>query len=105
MRKLHALFAAALMCAIAVVLCGAPVSAETTCRLAYTAKVQYAPQILVLKKGWLSAPGGKEGMELTHQDSPLIEGCRRLRRDPAPDVRIFLSLSHYCEILSEECRP
>ena len=49
--------------------------------------------------------GGKEGMELTHQDSPLIEGCRRLRRDPAPDVRIFLSLSHYCEILSEECRP
>ena len=57
MRKLHAFFAAALMCAIAVVLCGAPVSAETTCRLAYTAKVQYAPQILALKKGWLSAPG------------------------------------------------
>ena len=57
MRKLHAFFAATLMCAIAVVLCCAPVSAETTCRLAYTAKVQYAPQILALKKGWLSAPG------------------------------------------------
>lgn len=27
------------------------------CRLAYTAKVHYAPQILALKKGWFAAPG------------------------------------------------
>lgn len=31
--------------------------AATVCRLAYTAKVHYAPQILALKKGWFSGPG------------------------------------------------
>lgn len=56
MRKLHAFFAAALMCAIAVVLCGAPVSAETTCRLAYTAKVQYAPRSLPSRKAGFQLP-------------------------------------------------
>lgn len=43
----------------------AAAQAETTCRLAYTAKVHYAPQILALKKGWFSAPNVKfEGVDL-----------------------------------------
>lgn len=51
-------FSAFLMCcSLVVFLYAAPASAETTCRLAYSAKVQYAPQLLALKHGWFKEEG------------------------------------------------
>ena len=44
-------------CSLFVFLYASPADAETTCRLAYSAKVQYAPQLLALKHGWFKEDG------------------------------------------------
>lgn len=48
------------LCAILAIICGLFASAgakAAECRLAYTAKAQYAPQILAFKNGWFKAKG------------------------------------------------
>lgn len=59
MGKVRVLLAGFLMLIFLSLGLGAAAQAETTCRLAYTAKVHYAPQILALKKGWFTAPDVK----------------------------------------------